>query len=84
MTIGAASGLDDIKRIAMTLRVGQTGLKGTTQEADLWNDYRAHVHKSLSLRRRLKVVVDASNGFVEGQKFACAFMREKALQLRPG
>src|SRR5437763_2851452 len=34
--IGAASGLDDIRRIATTLRVGQTGLKGTVKEMDLW------------------------------------------------
>src|SRR5215213_4608271 len=60
--IGAASGLDDIKRIATTLRVGQTGLKGTHKEMDLWGPYRQHVLKFLDLKRPLKVAVDASNG----------------------
>ena len=41
--IGAASGLDDIKRIATTLRVGQTGVKGTVEQMDLWPQYREHV-----------------------------------------
>src|SRR5207253_8135278 len=38
--IGAASGLDDIKRIASQLRVGQTGLRGAYEQADLWGPYR--------------------------------------------
>jgi phosphomannomutase len=60
--IGAASGLDDIKRIATTLRVGQTGLKGDYREMDLWGAYRQHVLRFLDLKRPLKVAVDASNG----------------------
>src|SRR4029079_19244563 len=60
--IGAASGLDDIKRIAMTLKVGQTGLNGKYEERDLWSDYRKHVLKFLDIKRKLKVVIDASNG----------------------
>ena len=61
--IGAASGLDDIKRIAMTLaRVGPTGQQGTYQEMDLWRPYREHVLKFLDLKRPIRVVVDGSNG----------------------
>ncbi|MDP9174190.1 MAG: phosphomannomutase/phosphoglucomutase [Planctomycetota bacterium] len=60
--IGAASGLDDIKRIATTLRVGQTGLVGKIQEQDLWAEYRKHVLKFLDLKRPINVVIDASNG----------------------
>ena len=60
--IGAASGLEDIKRIAMTLRVGQTGLRGSYEEMDLWPQYREHVLKFLDLKRKLTVVIDASNG----------------------
>src|SRR5687768_10681182 len=60
--IGAASGLDDIKRIATTLRVGQTGLNGKYEEADLWEAYRGKVLSFLELKRPVKVVVDASNG----------------------
>lgn len=60
--IGAASGLDDIKRIALTLRVGQTGLKGSVEEMDLWAAYRKHVLQFLQLKRPLRVAIDASNG----------------------
>src|SRR5206468_7965763 len=51
--IGAASGLDDIKRIAMTLRVGETGLKGKYEQRDLWAEYRKHVLKFLELKRKI-------------------------------
>src|SRR6478752_5018415 len=61
--IGSASGLDDIKRIAMTLsRPADTGLQGKVQEMDLWAPYREHVLKFLDLKRPLKVAIDASNG----------------------
>ena len=60
--IGAASGLDDIKRIAMTLRVGQTGLLGKIEQTDLWPQYRQHVLQFLKLGRKVRVAVDASNG----------------------
>ena len=60
--IGAASGLDDIKRIAMQLRVGQTGLKGKLEETDLWEPYKKKVLSFLDLKRRLRVAIDASNG----------------------
>jgi phosphomannomutase len=60
--IGAASGLDDIRRIATTLRVGQTGLHGKVETQDLWEPYRQHVLKFLKLGRKIRVVIDASNG----------------------
>ncbi|MGD0542203.1 MAG: phosphomannomutase/phosphoglucomutase [Tepidisphaeraceae bacterium] len=59
--IGAASGLDDIKRIAASLRVGQTGLSGQLRQQDLWSEYRKHVLQFLELKRPVRVVVDASN-----------------------
>ncbi len=49
--IGAATGLDDIKRIASTLKHGgTTGLQGKLQEQNLWTEYRAHVLKFLDLK----------------------------------
>ncbi|MCC6422580.1 MAG: phosphomannomutase/phosphoglucomutase [Phycisphaerales bacterium] len=60
--IGSASGLDDIKRIATTLRVGQTGLQGKYEERDIWPAYRQHVLKFMNMGRKLRVAVDASNG----------------------
>jgi phosphomannomutase len=60
--IGAASGLDDIKRIFAQIRVGQTGLHGKVEPQDLWDAYKQHVLKFLQLKRPLRVVIDASNG----------------------
>jgi phosphomannomutase len=60
--IGATTGLDDIKQIAMTLKVGQTGLQGKLEEMDLWAEYKKTVLKFLNLKRPLRVAIDASNG----------------------
>ena len=60
--IGAASGLDDIKRIASTLRVGQTGVSARLTQKDLWAEYRQHVLRFLKMGRKLRVAIDASNG----------------------
>ena len=61
--IGAASGLDDIKRIASQLtKVYATGQQGSYSEIDLWKPYRDHVLKFLNLKRKIKIVVDGSNG----------------------
>lgn len=60
--IGAASGLDDIKRIATQLRVGATGLSGKYEQRDLWAEYKQHVLQFLKLKRKLSVVIDGSNG----------------------
>ncbi len=61
--IGSATGLDDIKRIAMNLRQrGPTGTQGKLEEMDLWDDYKKHVLSFLDLKRPIKVAVDASNG----------------------
>src|SRR5205085_4214617 len=60
--IGAASGLDDIQRIATTLRVGQTGVRGRLEDRNLWDAYKRHVLQFLDLKRPLRVAIDASNG----------------------
>jgi phosphomannomutase len=60
--IGAATGLEDIKRIASTLRVGLTGVSGKLDTKDLWPQYKQHVLKFLDLKRHLRVAIDASNG----------------------
>jgi phosphomannomutase len=80
--IGAASGLDDIKRIAMTLRVGETGLKGKYEERNLWADYKKHVLKFLELKRKIKVVIDASNGMA-GKMVPAVFEGVKNLEIVP-
>ena len=80
--IGAASGLGDIKRIASTLRVGNTGLKGKLVEQDLWPAYRAHVLKFLDLKRPMRVVVDASNGMA-GKMVPAVFDNVPNLEIIP-
>lgn len=61
--IGSASGLEDIKRIAMALKQQSfTGVTGKYEEQNLWAPYRKHVLQFLNLRRPLKVAVDGSNG----------------------
>jgi phosphomannomutase len=84
--IGAATGLDDIKRIATQLRVQQsgfqTGVKGKYEEQDLWADYRRHVHRFLDLKRPLKVVVDASNGMA-GKMVPAVFGNVPNLEIVP-
>src|ERR1700722_19805542 len=81
--IGAASGLDDIKRISATLqRVGQTGLSGQLTQQDLWAEYRKHVLQFLQLKRPVKVVIDASNGMA-GKMVPAIFDNIPNLQIIP-
>ncbi|WP_428939077.1 phosphomannomutase/phosphoglucomutase [Fontivita pretiosa] len=80
--IGAATGLDDIKRIASMLRVGQTGVQGKYDEIDLWGPYRDHVLKFLDLRRPLRVAIDASNGMA-GKMVPAVFGGVKGLEIIP-
>jgi phosphomannomutase len=80
--IGAASGLDDIKRIASGLRIGQTGLKGKVEEMDLWGAYKEHVLKFLELKRPLRVAIDASNGMA-GRMIPKVFGDVKDLEIIP-
>lgn len=80
--IGSATGLDDIRRIASTLRVGQTGLNGKYEEMDLWAPYRSHVLKFLNLKRKLRVAIDASNGMA-GKMVPAIFDNVPNLEIIP-
>jgi len=80
--IGAASGLDDIKRIASSLRPGQTGESGKVQTRDLWPEYRKHVLQFLDLKRPIRVVIDASNGMA-GKMVPAVFDGVPNLQIIP-
>ena len=61
--IGADTGLKEIQRIVSSLRRMPAGASLTAaQNVDLWAQYREHVLKFLKMPRKLKVVVDASNG----------------------
>jgi phosphomannomutase len=80
--IGAATGLDDIKRIATSLRPGPTGLTAKIQSMDLWPVYRQHVLQFLQLKRPIRVVIDASNGMA-GKMVPAVFDGVKDLQIIP-
>lgn len=61
--IGGNTGLMEIKHIVSTLRrMPISASMSPYTEVNLWEDYRKHVWKFLKTPRRLKVVVDGSNG----------------------
>src|SRR5438105_911579 len=80
--IGSSSGLDDIKRIATTLRVMSTGVQGKYEEADLWQPYKKTVLKFLNLKRKLRVAIDASNGMA-GKMIPAVFGNIPNLEIIP-
>ncbi len=80
--IGSSSGLDDIKRIAMTLRVGNTGVQGKYEERNLWEPYKSTVLKFLDMKRRLRVVIDASNGMA-GKMIPAVFGDQINMEIIP-
>ncbi len=80
--IGSSSGLDDIKRIATTLRVMNTGVQGKYEEADLWQPYKKTVLKFLNLKRKLRVAIDASNGMA-GKMIPAVFGDQPNLEIIP-
>ncbi|HIJ70089.1 MAG TPA: phosphomannomutase/phosphoglucomutase [Planctomycetes bacterium] len=61
--IGADTGLKDIKHIATALLHTKARLTGSVEKYDLTKEYKNHVLKFLdSDLRRIKIVIDASNG----------------------
>ena len=61
LPIGMGSGLDEIQAIAAGVDELPEAV-GSLEEKNLWAEYKAHVLKSLNLKKPLKVVIDASNG----------------------
>ncbi len=80
--IGSASGLDDIKRIASTLKKMETGNQGKYEEIDLWKEYKAVVLKQLTMKRKLRVAIDASNGMA-GKMVPAVFEGHPMLEIVP-
>lgn len=71
--IGQDTGLKEVQRIVSTLRRMPIGASlAPVQKLDLWADYRKHVLKFLKAPRRLKAVIDASNG-MGGKMFPSVF-----------
>jgi phosphomannomutase len=81
--VGEDSGLGEIKRFVSGLnRMPDGAIISQAQHVDLWDEYRAHVHQFLNLPRKLKVVVDASNG-MGGKMFPELFDNVENLELIP-
>ena len=61
--IGEATGLEEIKRIAKSVRrMPSSAALAPVQQVDLWDEYRKHVLQFLDLKRPMRVAIDASNG----------------------
>lgn len=60
--IGAETGLKEIERIAVAIARHKSFDRDQIRQIDLAQPYREHLRKFLKRPRRLKVVVDASNG----------------------
>ncbi|HEY4328834.1 MAG TPA: phosphomannomutase/phosphoglucomutase, partial [Phycisphaerae bacterium] len=80
--VGESTGLNEIKRLAMSIRRGPAAATGRVETMDLSRPYKSHVLQFLNLKRPLKVVVDCSNGMA--CKFIPSiFMGQPNLQIIP-
>jgi phosphomannomutase len=70
--VSADTGLNEICKIAKGLSRSETTEKGSLEHRDLAEPYKAFVRQYLRPSRRLKVVVDASNGMA-GRWFPILF-----------
>ncbi|MGC4033832.1 MAG: phosphomannomutase/phosphoglucomutase [Tepidisphaeraceae bacterium] len=81
--IGSTTGLEDIKRIAVSLKTrASTGVMGKLEQQDLWAEYRKHVLSFLDLKRPIKIAIDASNGMA-GKMVPAVFGGIPNLEITP-
>lgn len=62
--VGQDTGLKEIQHIVRALRrmPPSASIASAGMAVDVWDEYRAHIRKFLRPARKLKIVVDASNG----------------------
>ncbi len=60
--VGQDTGLEEIRRLAVSVPRHESSLKGELRQQDLAEPYKQFVRKFLKKTRPMKVVVDASNG----------------------
>lgn len=70
--VGQDTGLQEIERIATAIQRHETGVTGPMRSMDLTADYKSFVRGFLKPPRKMKVVVDASNGMA-GKWFPLLF-----------
>ena len=80
--IGAESGLKEIERIAQAISRHKVESLECVQHIDLTEPYRDYVRKFLETPRKLKIVVDASNGMA-GRWFPRIFDGVQNLEIIP-
>lgn len=80
--IGQDSGLEEIKRLAVSVPRYDSSQKGTLRQADLTAPYKEFVRKFLHKTKPTKVAVDASNGMA-GKWFPLLFGDVPGLQIMP-
>ena len=80
--VGENTGLNEIGRIAQTLRKNPPAQVGGGEQVDVSGPYRQHVLQFLRLARPLKVVVDASNGMA-GSFVPSIFQDQAELDIIP-
>jgi len=80
--VGQDSGLEDIKRLAISVPKHETATRGQLIEEDLSEQYKQFIRKFLKPIRPMKVVVDASNGMA-GKWFPIVFGDVEGLTIVP-
>ncbi len=80
--VSADTGLGEICKIAKGLSQNSGGEMGTLQEQDLAGPYKQFVRQYLRTPRKMKVVVDASNGMA-GRWFPILFGDIDELEIHP-
>ena len=80
--VGENTGLNEIKRIAASVRKNPPAQLGKVETQDLKIPYKAHVLQFLKIARKLKVVVDCSNGMA-GKFIPNIFMGYPNLEIIP-
>lgn len=78
--IGQDSGLEEIKRLAVSVPKHDSSQKGELRQADLAAPYKEFVRKFLKTPKPMKVAVDASNGMA-GKWFPILFDDVPGLRL---
>lgn len=80
--IGQDSGLDEIRRLALSVPRHENAQKGELRQQDLVQPYKEFVRKFLKKTKPMKVAVDASNGMA-GKWFPILFGDVPGLQIIP-
>ncbi len=78
--IGQDSGLEEIKRLAVSVPKHESSQRGEVRQVDLSGSYKAFVRKFLKASKPMKVAVDASNGMA-GKWFPILFDNVAGLRL---